>query len=275
MVLHTTYQDESGDWLYPEDVKEDKNGKLVHVTTGESVTRGKIEKMSKSKLNVIDLESMLAINGADAIRMFVLSDSPAEKDLEWSAAGLDGCKKFISRLEAFIKKLPELKDSQNTNKKLQTKIHLTIKDVSEDIMYYRLNKAIARIRELYNAVSEEINLDKVDIETVNHSALVLIQLLNPFIPHITEELWEKMGNETPLYKTQWPKCDESKLVSDSYTMAIQVKGKLRTTHNFVVGLSDDEIKKIAIELPAILKHIEGAEIRKIIVVPKKIVNIVI
>ncbi len=275
MVLHATYKDEEGNWLYPEDVKEDKNGKLVHAKSGKSVTRGKIEKMSKSKLNVIDLESMLATHGADAIRMFVLSDSPAEKDLEWSAAGLDGCKKFITKLEAFVEKLPTLKASGITNKKLQTKIHSTIKDVSEDVMHYRLNKAIARIRELYNAVSEEFSKDKVDIESVQESASIMIQLLNPFIPHITEELWEKMGNKNPLYKMDWPKFDESKLVSDSYTMAIQVKGKLRATHDFAVDLSDDDIKKIAVELPSVSKHIDGAEIRKIIVVPKKIVNIVI
>ena len=91
----------------------------------------------------------------------------------------------------------------------------------------------------------------------------------------TEELWQKMGNNTPLYQANWPKFDESKLEADSYTMAIQVKGKLRATHDFAISASEDEIKKIAIELPAITKHIDGAEIRKIIVVPKKIVNIVI
>ena len=275
MVLHATYKDDKGNWLYPEHVKEDKNGKLVHSKTGNAVTRGKIEKMSKSKLNVIDLESMLSTHGADAIRMFVLSDSPAEKDLEWSAAGIDGCKKFITRLEAFVEKLPELQESGTTNKKLQTKIHSTIKYVSEDIMHYRLNKAIARIRELYNAVSEELSNDKVDVESIKESASIMIQLLNPFIPHVTEELWERMGNTDPLYKTDWPKFDESKLVSDSYTMAIQVKGKLRATYDFDTDLSDDDIKKIAVELPSVSKHIDGAEIRKIIVVPKKIVNIVI
>ena len=103
----------------------------------------------------------------------------------------------------------------------------------------------------------------------------MVQLLNPFIPHITEELWQKMGNDTPLYKAHWPKFDESKLEADSYTMAIQVKGKLRATHDFAISASDDEIKKIAIELPAVAKHIDGVEIRKIIVVPKKIVNIVV
>ena len=106
-------------------------------------------------------------------------------------------------------------------------------------------------------------------------ASVMVQLLNPFIPHITEELWEKMGNTTPLYKTPWPEFDEFKLVSGSYTMAIQVNGKLRATHDFTDDLGEEDIKRSAVELPSITKHLNGAGIRKIIVVPKKIVNIVI
>ena len=276
MVLHVTYKDKDkdGKWVYPNEVQE-KDGKFLHVNTGEKLFQGKIEKMSKSKLNVIDLESMLATHGADAIRMFVLSDSPAEKDLEWSVAGLDGCKKFISRLVVLVEKLPELKDSGVENKKLQIRIHATIQDVSEDIMHYRFNKAIARIRELYNAMSDELASDKPDNKSVLEGAHIIVQLLNPFIPHITEELWQQLGNNTSLYKTEWPKADASKLQSDTYTMAIQVKGKLRATYEFSVSVSNEEIKKIATEIPAVMKHIDGAEIRKIIVVPKKIVNIVI
>ena len=249
--------------------------KGMHGDIEEELFQGKIEKMSKSKLNVIDLESMLATHGADAIRMFVLSDSPAEKDLEWSAAGLDGCKKFISRLILFINNLSELKASSSENKKLQTHIHLTIKEVSEDVMHYRLNKAIARIRELYNAMNDELASPEPDSASIKEGASIIIQLLNPFIPHITEELWQQLGNKVPLYKTQWPKADTSKLQSDSYTMAIQVNGKLRATHEFVVSDSDEHINKTAIEIPAIIKHIGDAEIRKIIIVPKKIVNIVL
>ena len=274
MVLHVTYRDKDGKWLHPEKVSE-KDGKFFHTKSGEEVFQGKTEKMSKSKLNVIDLENMLSTHGADAIRMFVLSDSPAEKDLEWSSAGLDGCKKFISRLIALIEKLPELKEDGAKNEQLQTSIHLTIKDVSEDIMHYRLNKAIARIRTLYNAISDELAASNPDSISIKQGVHIVIQLLNPFIPHITEELWQQLGNDIPLYKTHWPKADESKLQSDNYIMAIQVKGKLRATHEFSVADSDDDIKKIATEIPAVIKHVDGAEIKKIIVVPKKIVNIVI
>ncbi|GAB4164295.1 MAG: leucine--tRNA ligase [Rickettsiaceae bacterium] len=273
MVLHATYKDKSGKWLYPEDVTE-KGGKFTHVKTGEEVFKGKIEKMSKSKLNVIDLEAMLVSHGADSIRMFVLSDSPAEKDLEWSSAGLDGCKKFISRLEGLVSKVLELKTTEYNNDKLQTQIHSTIKNVTDDITHYRLNKAIARLRELFNAVNDELSSINYDAESIVEATKVIIQLLNPFIPHITEELWQKLGNDVALYKSTWPKPDEAKIKADSYLMAIQVNGKLRATQEFSVSDSEDYIKQVALGIPAVAKQIEGAEIRKVIIVPKKIVNIV-
>ncbi len=274
MVLHATYKDKEGNWVYPEQVVE-KSGKFFHTKNGEEIFKGKVEKMSKSKLNIIDLENMLKSHGADSIRMFVLSDSPVEKDLEWSATGLDGCKKFISRLTSLVKNLPKIQNTGKQNKKLQAQIHLTIKNVSEDIMHYRLNKAIARVRELYNAIASEIVVQNPDGKSIKQGVCIIVQLLNPFIPHITEELWEKLGNDKPLYKSQWPKVDESKLQLNNYIMAIQVKGKLRATHKFSVSDSVDNIKNIATNIPVVIKHIGGATIKKIIIVPKKIVNVVI
>ncbi len=303
MVLHVTYKDKNDNWVYPSDVKE-KNSKFFHVKTGEEVFQGKIEKMSKSKLNVIDLETMLKDYGADAIRMFILSDSPVEKDLEWSNSGLDGCRKFITRLVNLTEKFLEIKrqkfvgseqsndipmdnlkvdngskinDNLESNPKLQRQIHNTINHVSEDIHYYRLNKAIARIRELFNAVSDEFTSKKpsLDYESINQAIHIIVQLLNPFIPHITEELWQQLGNKVPLYKTNWPTADSSKLESNSYVMAIQVKGKLRATHEFLLSDSDEDIKKIVAKIPSVSKHIGNSKIQKIIIVPKKIVNIVV
>jgi leucyl-tRNA synthetase len=206
--------------------------------------------------------------------MFVLSDSPAEKDLEWSSSGLDGCKKFISRLENFIGKVIDLPSTQHSNKKLQSQIHATIKNVTDDIIHYRLNKAIARIRELFNAANEELSGTDCDSASVLEAAKNIVRLLNPFIPHITEELWQKLGNNVPLFQSQWPEYDKSRLKSDSYMMAIQINGKLRATHEFAVDDSEDKMKEVATRIPVIAKHIEGAKIKKIIVVPKKIINIV-
>ncbi|MFK7968562.1 MAG: leucine--tRNA ligase [Rickettsiaceae bacterium] len=278
MVLHTTYKDKSGKWLYPSEV-EAKNGKFFHKITGEEVNQGKLEKMSKSKNNVIDLDLMLETHGADAIRMFALSDSPAERDLEWSAAGIDGCKKFITRLSAQTKKFFDLLQKHSSNNKinneLDSQIHATIKNVTEDILAYRLNKAIARIRELFNNISDEISKELNDVPTISFGIKTIIQLLNPFIPHITEELWQNIGNDTPLYETNWPSFDEAKLQVSNYTMAVQIKGKLRATQDFSIDATEEEIKKIVTQLPAIQKYIDGIEIKKIIIVPQKIVNIVV
>ena len=273
MVLHATYKDQYGKWISPQDIIE-KNNKYFHNSTGEEVYKGKIEKMSKSKLNTIDLEQMLTTHGADSLRMFVLSDSPVEKDLEWSASGLAGCKKFINKLENFIDKLLTLEHTSFTSEKLQIQIHSTIQNVSDDIKSYRLNKAIARIRELFNAANDELNKTNYDKKSITESARIIIQLLNPFIPHITEELWHKLGNDTPLYKSSWPQADKSKLTSDCYIMAIQINGKLRATHEFSNSNSDDEIKNTALSLPAITTHIKPEEIKKVIIIPKKIINIV-
>jgi leucyl-tRNA synthetase len=278
MVLHATYKDKSGKWLYPGDV-ETKNNKFFHKTTKEEVFEGKLEKMSKSKNNVVDLDLMLKTYGADAIRMFALSDSPVERDLEWSFAGIDGCKKFITRLVNQMEKsfdlLQNCQSNDQTNKELESQIHATIKNVTEDILAYRLNKAIARIRELFNNISDEISKELGDVNTSCFGIKTVIHLLNPFIPHITEELWQKIGNDIPLYKTNWPCFDETKLKVTSYTMAIQVQGKLRATYDFSVEANEEEIKQIVIKIPAIEKHIHGAKIKKIIIVPQKIVNIVV
>lgn len=277
MVLHNTYKDIKGNWLYPEYVKEKKNGELVHVQTGDIVFKGKLEKMSKSKCNIIDLKSMLSRYGADVLRMFVLSDSPVEKDLEWSISGLDSCKKFILKLESMVRKISTLQQvgSFSDQKKLQSKIHLTIRDVSGDIINHRLNKAIARVRELYNFTNKELSKDRFDLESIKASVSVIIQLLSPFIPHMAEELWERMGNKIPLYKTLWPKINQSMFVLDKYTMAIQVQGKLRALYDFSINLSEKDIKKIAIDLPSVSKYINGSDIKSIIFIPNKVINIII
>ncbi len=281
MVLHATYKDKQGNWLYPSET-EVKNGKYFHKSTGEEVVQGKLEKMSKSKLNVIDLDLMLETYGADAIRMFVLSDSPVDRDLEWSAAGIEGCKKFITKLILQTEKAFDLvdnaeitKNKNKTNSKLEREIHFTIKNVTEDIKTYHLNKAIARIRELFNHVNDEFTKNDCDLKNICAGISMIIRLLNPFIPHVTEELWQKIGNKEALYKNNWPNFDPSKLEMNKFMMAIQVNGKLRSTHEFSLDSNEDEIKNIAINIPSVAKQLGNKQIKKIIIVPKKIVNIVV
>lgn len=265
MVLHATFKDKNGKWLYPKEAEELRK-------RGEVVLEGKVEKMSKSKNNVIDLESMLGSFGADTARMFVLSDSPPEKDLEWSSAGIEGCNKFINRLFVLAESVVSIDEPKDLteDENLLKQIHFTIKNVTEDIQKFRLNKAIARIRELVNALTSSDIKSKI----AGYGFGVVIRLLNPFIPHVTEEIWSKFSPEKILAKMDWPSYDEKYLVVSSVTLAIQVNGKLRATHEYPSDASDDEIKAIALMLDPVKKHIDGKEIRKVIIVPGKIVNIV-
>jgi len=273
MVLHATYKDINNNWLYPDEVTK-QGDKFIHKVTGTEVVQGRVEKMSKSKKNVVDLETMLKDYGADAIRLFVLSDSPPEKDLEWSSSGIEGCKRFISRLEniADTLLLSELNHTDETDAGLTRLIHHTIKYVTEDIIEFRLNKAIARMRELFNALTDANILNTVQVK---EGFAILIRLLNPFIPHITEEIWQRLGNKTYLYQTDLPTFDESLLAVESYVIAIQVNGKLRGTHEFLLTANDEEIKKTVVELAAIQKYLDSSLPKKIIIVPKKVINIVI
>ncbi|BFD46351.1 MAG: leucine--tRNA ligase [Rickettsia endosymbiont of Sergentomyia squamirostris] len=275
MVLHATYKDANNNWLYPNEVTKQSN-KWVHKNTGEEVFQGRIEKMSKSKKNVVDLESILANHGADAIRLFVLSDSPPEKDCEWSANGLEGCSRFISKLENMAEIVTNSEITGGANNKLTKLTHHTIKHVTEELKDFKLNKAIARMRELFNALSDEISKGKeADIDSVKEGFSILIILLNPFIPHITEEIWQKLGKKQRLYQTPWPSFNESFLELESYTMAIQINGRLRATHEFAVVASNIEIQNMVMQLPEVQKYLSGKEPKRIIIIPSKIVNIVV
>lgn len=275
MVLHATYKDANNNWVYPDEVVK-QGEQLIHKDSGLEVIQGKIEKMSKSKKNVVDLETMLKEYGADAIRLFVLSDSPPEKDLEWAASGIEGSARFITKLQNMKESITAANNSASAqNTKLQSCIHYSIKQVTEDIEAFRLNKAIARTRELFNALAEELASSKPDITTVKQGYKTLIKLLNPFIPHITEEIWQQLGNSIRLYQTEWLAFDPSLLQAESYIIAIQVNGKLRATHEFAIDTTDDDIKATIIDLPAVKKYLQHQTPKKIIIVPKKIVSIVV
>ncbi|AFE52857.1 leucyl-tRNA synthetase [Rickettsia prowazekii str. GvV257] len=276
MVLHATYKDENNNWLYPAEVVK-KGNEFFHKENNTRVVQGRIEKMSKSKKNIIDLETIREQYSADAIRLFVLSDSPPEKDLEWSASGIEGCSRFINKLENMFEAIFSLKDDMKSeiNKDLNRLIHLTIKHVADDIKTFSLNRAIARMRTLTNAIYYEISKDRIDVRTIKYGFNVLVQLLNPFIPHITEEIWQKLGNKERLYKSVFAEFDESILELSTYIMAVQVNGKLRDTYEFDVDISEDEVKQITVNLPKVQKFLAGKEPRNIILVPRKIVNIIV
>lgn len=282
MVTHATYEDKDGNWCFPADV-ELKDGKWVKIADNSPVTQGAITKMSKSKKNVVDPEDILDAYGADAARLFILSDSPPERDLEWTEGGIEGAWRFVNKLHRalsdVLSDLPEkgtAKPSEFSQQaqKLRAQTHQAIAGVAEDIEAFHMNKAVARIRELANALTSFKAKDASDKWALREGYEILVCLFNPVMPHLAEELWEIMGQDTILADTAWPNCEESLLANDTVTIGVQVNGKVRATITMSSDASKDDYEKVALEQDGVQKALEGKAVKKMIVVPGRIVNVV-
>jgi leucyl-tRNA synthetase len=279
MVCKETYKDSSGAWLYPEDViTSDDGAKLDKM--GNKVTVGRVEKMSKSKKNVIEPASIVNKYGADTARLFVLSDSPPERDIEWSDAGVEGCFRYINKIsktiENFIENSKTSTSALDKDNPLYKLMHKTISLVSEDLNRFHFNRAIARIREFSNAIFDIIAKDdRKDDATIKEAVKNLLILLSPFVPHIAEELWNNMGEKELLIKTSWPSADPKYIADDEVTIAVQVNGKLRATFTIGVDAAREIVEQKAMDLAPIASLLAGNQVKKVIIVPNKIVNIVL
>jgi len=265
MVTHQTFQDADGKWLSPEQVS--RSGDIWTIAeTGAPATAGRIEKMSKSKKNVVDPDDIVDQYGADAVRWFMLSDSPPERDLEWSEAGIEGCWRFVQRLWRLT---GQVSGAEGEDKALLRKTHQAIAGVGADIEALSFNKAVAKIYDLANAI------EKAAPSASRDAAIKTILLLSaPMVPHLAEEAWTKLG-EGLIADASWPEVDPALLVEDEVTIAIQVQGKLRDTLTVAKGLGQDDMQALALASQKVQHAIGDAEIRKVIVVPDRLVNIVI
>lgn len=247
-------------------------------------------KMSKSKGNVVDPGDILDRYGADTARLFILFASPPEKDLEWSDAGVEGSERFLNRVWRLVAdNIKEIRDLEEEGldpdgfspeeKELYRVLHVTIKRVTEDIEErLNFNTAISAIMELTNAAYHYLSVvskEEINYRLVKEVITKLLLLLSPFAPHMTEELWAELGNEGYIYYQSWPEYDESALRKDEITIVVQVNGKVRDKVEVDAGISEDELKKVVLEQPKIKGYTEGKEIVRIIVIPKKLVNIVV
>ncbi len=285
MVTHESYKDEQGQWLYPEEVKKNADGTAVHVETGKPVKLGRSETMSKSKKNVVDPGKIIDSYGADTARLFMLSDSPPERDLEWTDAGVDGAWRYINRLWNLVcinlppagTTTPSAPDDHA--RKMRQVIHRTIADVSKAYERFHFNGAVAKVRELSNALEEfsgqAQQKDADDRYAVLREGLeALTKLVGPMLPHIGEAMWEKLGHKNMLVDEPWPKADPSLLVDDQVTIAVQVNGKLRAMITLPRNAGQKEAEDAALADANVKRAIEGKQPRKIIVVPNKIINVV-
>jgi leucyl-tRNA synthetase len=265
MVTHQTYQDATGAWLSPEQVKRDGDVWTI-IESGTPATAGRIEKMSKSKKNVVDPDDIVDQYGADAVRWFMLSDSPPERDLEWSEAGIEGCWRFVQRLWRLT---GQVSGAEGDDAALNRKTHQIIAGIGIDIEALAFNKAIAKIYDLANAI------EKAQPSKSRDTAIKTIILLSaPMVPHLAEEAWTNLG-EGLIADAPWPQVDPALLVESEVTIAVQVRGKLRDTLTVAKGLSQDELQALALASQKVQHAIDGAEVRKIIVVPDRLVNIVL
>ena len=281
MVCHETYRAADGRWLTPEDI-EKHGDTATEIKGGGPVLVGRSEKMSKSKKNVVDPEAILSTYGADTARLFMMSDSPPERDLEWTEAGVDGAWRYINRLWRLIDKPPVSLDKCEqptqlgeaaTNLRRQT--HKTIAGVTEDLEKFHFNRAVARIRELTNALVDTKGDGKDIAYAYREGVEVLIRLVGPIAPHIAEEMWEKLGYKSLLADARWPEADATLLVDDTMTIAIQVNGKLRSSIEVARDIPKEELEALALKEPNIVKNLNGRTPRRVIVVPNRIVNVVI
>ncbi len=284
MVTHETYQREStyqaadfgpeaGDtprtyWLSPDEVEKAEDGKLREKATGRPVQIGRVEKMSKSKKNTVDPEPIVDQYGADAVRWFVLSDSPPERDLPWSESGIEGAWRFVQRLWRLIESDDAAK-AEGDDIGLRKLCHRTTVGIESDINALQFNKAVARLYSLCSAIEKAA--PSADREQAIRTLLLLV---SPMVPHVAEEAWATAGNDGLIADAAWPIVDPAMLVDDEVTIAVQVNGKLRDTLVFPKGAAKDEVEAAALASEKIVRLLEGKPPRKVIVVPDRLVNIV-
>nr|WP_294167984.1 leucine--tRNA ligase [uncultured Sphingomonas sp.] len=266
MVTHETYRAGDGSWLSPGEVRCDGDD-WVHIESGQPVTAGRVEKMSKSKKNTIDPGPIVDRYGADAVRWFMLSDSPPERDLEWSEAGIEGAARLVQR----VWRLTAWAGANGgEDPALERRLHRAIAGVGQAIEALQFNKAVATLYELVSAI------EKAHPSASREAAVrTLLKLVAPMAPHLAEEAWHRLGGDGLLADASWPEHDPTLLVDEEVTVAVQVNGKLRDTLTVPRGAPRDELERQALGAEKIARLIGDASPRKLIVVPDRLVNIVL
>jgi len=291
VIAETYYRTEANGgktWFNPADVdlERDAKAKVIRATLrsdGQPVEIGGTEKMSKSKNNGVDPQSMIDQFGADTCRLFMMFASPPDMSAEWSDAGVEGANRFLRRVwrlaQAHVAQgIPSplqvtgLNDGQ---KVVRRAIHLAIRQAGQDVgQHHKFNTAIAQVMTLMNVLEKAPQVDEQDRALLHEGLEAATLLLAPITPHLSHELWQRLGHGEPVIDAAWPKHDESALVQDTLTLVIQVNGKLRGQIDMPAGASREDVEAAALSNENVLRFTEGQTIRKVIVVPGKLVNIV-
>jgi len=282
MVCHQSFKDSDGNWVFPTEI-EKRDGGWVKIADGTPVEAGRVEKMSKSKRNVVDPEHIISAYGADTARLFMMSDSPPARDLEWTESGVEGAHRFISRISRFAAAAEKIDDFVSIPKadevskealSLLKVTHRAVNDIGIDIDRFAFNRCVAQFHMLTNAISDFKPETDSDKHVYAHALGRLAIVLSPFSPHIAEELWAALGGTGLVTNAAWPQIDDTFLVDDAVTIAVQVNGKVRTKIELPVDCAAEAAEQAALALPEVEKHLAGRTPKRVIVVPNRIINVV-
>ena len=292
MVVHETFRRQNGDWAAPAEVKIESKGdarRALLIATGEAVEIGPIEKMSKSKRNTVDPDDIIGEYGADVARWFMLSDSPPERDVEWTERGVQGAARFVQRLWRLVGEAGEIGRSAPVTRPaqfapaaltLRKAAHKALAAVGDDVEKLHFNVCVAHIYEFANSLTAALG----DIEThdiapdlrwaMREAADILVQLFHPMMPHLAEECWAALGHDTLVAQAPWPDAERALLIEDTITLPVQINGKKRAEVTVPRDASNAEIEAAVLALDAVQKALDGKKPKKVIIVPKRIVNVV-
>lgn len=281
MVVHETYKSKDGDWLQPSeiDITDDGNNRTaVHSVTGEPVMIGGIEKMSKSKRNTVDPDDIISSFGADTARWFVLSDSPPDRDVIWTEAGVEGAHRFVQRIWRLVNAVAERSDqagSDEADLSLRKATHKALAKVDEMIPGLRYNSAVAQIYTLVNEIEQASRSNSVSTDALSTAMATNIQMIAPMMPHLAEECWAVMGLEGMVSSTAWPLVDPDMLIESNITLPVQINGKKRGEISVAVDLDKQGVEAAVLSEAFVQSALSGKEPKKVVVVPGRIVNVVI
>ena len=288
IVIHETYRSENGDWLMPSEVRIEGEGaerKATALATGRPVEIGPVEKMSKSRRNVVDPDDIIAHFGADTARLFILSDSPPDRDFIWTEAGVAGAGRQVQRISRLIdevvaKNLVQARAPKPASfgpeaQALRRTAHKILNSVSQNIEGLRHNVAVAQIYELTHALSAALEKSGEGLDwAVREVAEFYVQMIGPMLPHLAEDCWARLGYNTLLADQPWPEPEAGLLVDDQITIAVQVNGKRRDELTIARTATKDEVEAAALKLETVARALEGRSVTRVIVVPQRIVNVV-
>ncbi|AWN34932.1 leucine--tRNA ligase [Methylobacterium radiodurans] len=277
MVVHETYKDEGGAWVPPAEIRfESGEGerRAFHVKTGAPIAIGAIEKMSKSKKNVVDPDDIIASYGADTARWFMLSDSPPERDVIWTEEGVQGAARFVQRVWRLVNAATQAGGDGAADLGLRKAAHRALAGVGEDVERLRFNRCVAQVYTLANALDEGLR-GTASRAAATEAAGILVQLIAPMMPHLAEECWQALGRSGLAAQAPWPTVEAALLVEDEITLPVQINGKKRADVTVPRDADAKAVEAATLALEPVQKVLEGRAPRKVIVVPGRIVNLVV